>query len=64
MNLTGVSSWCNGYSYGLRNRNKRVRTLVFFKKSFVRNSLNQPRLICLYTFKWLYVLLSYSNNIV
>ena len=29
----GVSSWCNGYSDGLRNRNKRVRTLVALLRS-------------------------------
>ena len=31
--MVGVSSWCNGVSDGLRNRSKRVRTLVTLLRS-------------------------------
>ena len=31
--MWGVSSWCNGYSAGLRNRSKRVRTQVALLRS-------------------------------
>ena len=31
--MLGMSSWCNGYSDGLRNRSKRVRTPVVLLRS-------------------------------
>ena len=37
----GVSSWCNGYSDGLRNRSKRVRSPLRYYVHFRANTLGK-----------------------